>query len=146
MSTAPKHDEHRQTGRTSRQLVLAMCNMLMGKRVLYVSHNIKASTQHRHWCTEWLRTNGWYDQQVVPLHAVGDTLQFGSGSLTFRPMTSNLAGLRFTLTIEDHHAEELRKEQERKAEFIADQQTIFTLMRKHGMFCVSLGREKRNGP
>lgn len=132
--------EHRQTGRTSRQLTMALCSMLMGKRVLFVSANIRESTKRRHWCTEWLRSNGWYDQGLVPVHVRGDTLEFGSGSLTFRTMSSDLAGLRFNLTVTDHYAEELAEEQRRKAEFQQDQATIFALMRKHGIYTMHLGR------
>lgn len=144
MSTSTAHlSPQRQTGRTSRQLTMAICGMLMGRRVVFVSHDGKTSARHRQWCEEWLQDNGWYDQKIAPVRSAGDTLSFGSGSLTFRSMTSSLAGLRFDLTIEDHRAEEVRQEQERRAQFLADQATILHLMRKHGLFVVRLGQEVR---
>ena len=139
-AAGPHYDPRRATGRTGRQLVLAVSAMLMSQTVVYVSANSAQAGNNCRRAVDWLRTNGFFNQDAVPIEATGHSITMTIGSIKFVGCPE-LTGCHpreqrpGQVVITDHHVEELLAEREAKrlrlAQFLADQTTIFELMRKH---------------
>lgn len=138
-------DPLRRTGRTSRTIERALCGLVMGKQVLLVMHNQQACASAIVYATEWLHRNGWTDQQQVPLsvESSNKVILFGTGKLRVLSMEANLQGLRPELTLEDHHATELKAEAERKRQRMEDCGEIIRLMQKHGFTRLNITDEQQ---
>lgn len=139
-NAGPNYDPKRQTGRTERQLILALSAMMMGRSVVYISANSAQAHSNCRRAVEWLRTNGFYDQEQVPIEATGHSITMMVGSIKFVGCPELTGCSPYPkrpgwTVITDHHVEELLAEREAKRlrlqQFLADQRTIFDLMRKH---------------
>lgn len=125
----------RATGRTTRTIVAAMCAMLRGERVIYVSHNIEAAKAHFDAARNWLDDNGWCTAKALatlPLVANHQTrtLFFGSGSVIFQPRSANLRGFRAEI-IKDHYVLELEQAEKEHQQLLNDAALINDLLAKH---------------
>lgn len=128
-------DINRGTGRTSRAITLSLCAMLRGQKVIHISANEQARKAAVQIATQWLQDNGWLSHPETHLPVVTThqyLVEFGSGNLRFMTLQSNLAGMRPSLVVEDHYAEEerarlaaLRRRQDALAK-------IQQLMQEHG--------------
>lgn len=147
-------NELRGTGRSQRDIVRALSQALMGKRVLFVSMTPESGRAHWDVACDWLEANGFIGHTTVSLVPHENRIRMGAGSVLFS-MGQSMSGPRLhciQLIVEDHFVTECnaaKAEQDRLAEEQADdKETIKRLMVKHGWRNVrnSVLRERDRGP
>lgn len=144
----------RGTGRSQRDIVRALSQALMGKRVLFVSMTPESGRAHWDVACDWLEANGFIGHTTVSLVPHENRIRMGAGSVLFS-MGQSMSGPRLhciQLIVEDHFVTECnaaKAEKDRLAEEQDDdKETIKRLMVKHGWSNVlnSVPREREQGP
>lgn len=140
--------EIRGTGRSERDIVRALSQALMGKRVLFVSATPESGRAHWHVATEWLQANGFIGHKGVQVVSHTNLIIMGVGSVLFS-MGESMSGPRLhgiQYIVEDHFVTECsaaKAERDRiKAEKVEDLAEVVRLLDKHGITHVTSPRQQ----
>lgn len=131
----------RRSGRTSRQIVWAICAMLRGKVVIFVSSNEARSKEHFQFAKDWLVSNGFHGFRVSD--TARRTLYMPEGSLQFRSAGAYLPGLRNVEIVKDHYVQELEAIEAQRLARIAAVEQARLLIERHGITAHELGIDRR---
>lgn len=132
----------RRSGRTSRQIVWAICAMLRGKAVIFVSANEARSKEHYQFAKDWLVANGFHGYRAAPEIR---TLFMPAGHLQFRRLGTCLSGLRNVEVVKDHYVQELEAIEAQRLARIAAVEQARLLVEKHSITARELGLRKEYG-
>lgn len=145
-------NELRDTGRSQRDIVRALSQAIMGKRVLFVSMTPESGRAHWQVACDWLEANGFIGHSTVSLVQHENRIRMGAGSVLFS-MGQSMSGLRLygiQHIVEDHFVTECnaaKAEKDRLAEERgADMHTITKLMYKHEWGVVELPSAREHWP
>ena len=140
--------EIRGTGRSQRDIVRALSQAIMGKRVLFVSMTPGSGLAHWHMALEWLQANGFIDYSGCTVRPHEHHIRMGAGSVLFS-MGQSMSGPRLRciqLIVEDHFVTECnaaKAERDRiKAEKVEDLAEVVRLLDKHGITHVTSPRQQ----
>lgn len=128
----------RRSGRTSRQIVWAICAMLRGKAVIFVSSNEASSRAHYQLAKDWLVTNGFHGFRVSD--TARRTLYMPEGSLQFRSAGACFLGLRNVEVVKDHYVLELEAIEAQRLARLAAVEQVKVLIDRFGITERELGR------
>lgn len=135
-------NQERGTGRSQRDIVRALSQAMMGKRVLFVSMTPESGRAHWQVACDWLEANGFVGYSGCSLLPLENTIRLGVGHVLFS-MGQSLSGPQLHCIqhiVEDHFVTECKDAKAEKDRIVTeideDKNTIAKLMRKHQWLCV----------
>lgn len=140
-------DKDRGTGRTQCGVVQAVCAMLMGKTVRYISATPGGAKDAMSYAKDWLHINGWCEQSRVVLTADNDAMVilFGTGKLEFKHAGIAYNGGGLYTYVKDHFVLECEAEAASKKARTDAKTQIAKLMDEFGWECVQPSRKYTDG-